>query len=47
MKKNLTFIAIAAAMLVSCGSSDKSAEQAATVQATKPNVRLQQLPQRL
>ncbi|MBR3877035.1 MAG: efflux RND transporter periplasmic adaptor subunit [Bacteroidaceae bacterium] len=40
MKKNLTFIAIAAAMLVSCGSSDKSAEQAATVQATKPNVKI-------
>ena len=40
MKKNLTFIAIAAAMLVSCGGSDKSAEQAATVQATKPNVKI-------
>lgn len=40
MKKNLTFIAIAAAMLVSCGSSDKNAEQAATVQATKPNVKI-------
>ena len=40
MKKNLTFIAIAAAMLVSCGSSDKSTEQAATVQATKPNVKI-------
>ena len=40
MKKNLTFIAIASAMLISCGSSDKSAEQNATVEATKPNVKI-------
>ena len=40
MKKNLTFIAIAAAMLISCGGSDKSAEQAAATQVTKPNVKL-------
>lgn len=41
MKKNLTFIAIATAMLISCGGSDKSAEQsAAATQSVKPNVKI-------
>lgn len=40
MKKNLTFIAIATAMLISCGGSDKNAEQSATTQSVKPNVKI-------
>lgn len=41
MKKNLTFIAVAAAMLIACSGSDKNAEQAdVTAQEVKPNVKI-------